>query len=313
MANITIQITVLLGITLLIAALIPIQSTCKVLPPGRNRSMWICLAGLIAFAILGYVLFLRLNTGLGMDMRESRLVAIVFLTAATIVFTICTMSNFAAKDVALITALEHAANIDPLTDLYNRRYMMALFEQESARSRSSNTTLSVLLLDIDRFKSINDVFGHPAGDHVLRRISTVLAQNVERKFVGRFGGEEFIILLPNVSQIEATQLAERIRVAVESEVISFQDEPLIPMTISIGVAASSWVNESPDELIALADRALYAAKAGGRNQVSTATGACLDCGNSKTEELFPRSSRKTVLSISDYPESSVPGPALQGW
>lgn len=271
MSNIIIQATVLSGTALLLAAFVPIKGIYKVLPQGLTRFVWVCLSGLIAFSVFGYLFFLRLDIGAGADNHGSGLAATVLLMAAMIVFTVCAMSNSAAKDIASMAVLEHAARIDPLTEVFNRRHIMTLFDEESAQSSYYGTTLSVLLLDIDRFKTINDTFGHRTGDHVLRQISSLLTQtSVGCNFIGRYGGEEFLILLPNTSQAEAAGFAEHIRAAVEAEPISFEDDPFIPVTISIGVAASSKLNESPDELIALADSALYAAKAAGRNQVCTA-------------------------------------------
>lgn len=270
MSNIIIQATILSGTALLLAAFVPIKGIYSVLPQGLTRFVWVCLSGLIGFSVFGYLLFLRLNMGVAADNHRSGLVATVLFLAAMIVFTVCTMSNSAAKDIASIAVLEHAARVDPLTNLYNRRHIMALFEEESSQSIYYGTTLSVLLLDIDRFKTINDTFGHRTGDHVLRKISSLLAQvDIGCNLIGRFGGEEFLIILPNTSQSEAIGFAEHIRATVEAEPISFENDPFIPVTISIGVAASSRLNESPDELIALADTALYAAKASGRNQVRT--------------------------------------------
>lgn len=245
------------------------------LQDGFTTYMWTSLAGLITFSIIGYILFLRLYTGAGRGNAEDELVAIVFLAAATVVFAVCSLSNYTAKDVAMIAALEHAARVDPLTDLYNRRHVMTLFEAEHVRSKSSRNTLSVLLVDVDRFKAINDTFGHRTGDHVLREISRLISQTKKHRIVGRFGGEEFIAVLPNTSAIEAARFAEQIRIAVESATISFENEDFIPATISVGVAASTRLNETPDELIALADQALYAAKAGGRNRVCTSASPIL--------------------------------------
>lgn len=271
MPNFIIQVTVLSGVVLLIAALTQIKSTCKLLPPGLTRGMWTGVAGLIATSILGYVLFLWMTAtaAVGAGYHENGLVAGVFFAAATVVFTICTMSNHAAKSMAMIAELEQAARVDPLTNLYNRRHIMTLFEAECAKSRHHQQPLSILLLDIDRFKWINDTFGHRTGDHVLRHISGLISQTKQCRLAARFGGEEFLILLPNTSSAEATQFAEQIRAAVEASTISFEEDDFIPATISIGIAAST-LNETSDQLIALADHALYEAKASGRNRICIA-------------------------------------------
>lgn len=301
MTNATIDVAILLGIVLLSGALIPIKNTCKVLPSGLTRFVWICVAGLISLSILGYILFLRLDGGAGPRHNEDALSAIIFLAAAIIVFIACTISSYSARDVASIAALEHAARIDSLTDLYNRRHIMTLLERECARSRRFKTTVSILLLDIDRFKAINDTFGHPTGDHVLRWISCAIVQShKDCKLIGRYGGEEFLIVLPNTSSDEATRYAERIRATVEAATISFENDPFIPVTISIGVAASQF-NDTPNQLIALADRALYAAKAGGRNQVCTSANSSISPCHLQPTSAFPvvPSSRVSIGSIKE--------------
>jgi diguanylate cyclase (GGDEF)-like protein len=171
-----------------------------------------------------------------------------------------------AKDLA------HAAAIDPLTSLFNRRYFETRIDEEIQRARRYGLDLALLVIDADDFKALNDVFGHLVGDRVLRAMSDTLRRSVRAFDVcTRFGGEEFAILMPGSTATSALQSAERIRQRVER----YRFDPLlIPPerhpTISVGVAVLT-DESSAQDLIARADRALYAAKAAGKNCVRLAT------------------------------------------
>jgi diguanylate cyclase (GGDEF)-like protein len=166
---------------------------------------------------------------------------------------------------------------DPLTGWHNRRYLQTRLHEELARCRRERTPLTCLMIDIDHFKSVNDRFGHLAGDEVLRQIAQCISGEVRGSDVSaRYGGEEFVVLLPGTGVSAGFRLAERIRVAVAEEPFELPDGARLPVTVSIGVAEDS---PSPDEhdlkavgerLLALADVALYEAKAGGRNAVAKA-------------------------------------------
>ncbi|MFL6468285.1 MAG: diguanylate cyclase [Pyrinomonadaceae bacterium] len=152
---------------------------------------------------------------------------------------------------------------DPLTGLLNRRYIEERLAEEINRSGRSSEPLSFLMLDVDEFKSYNDRFGHPAGDEALRIVGTILKETVRGADVAaRYGGEEFSVLLPETSSGEAKVIAERIRARVEQT--SF---PKRKVTVSIGIATYSDALPTGEELMSAADRALYAAKAKGRNNV----------------------------------------------
>ncbi len=161
---------------------------------------------------------------------------------------------------------------DPLTGLYNRRYLTAHLEGLMARAAAGAEGPALLALDIDRFKSINDSFGHPAGDVVLCEIAQRIARNV-RPFdlVARYGGEEFVVVMPETPIAVATAVADRLRRAIADEPIVSPDIPKgTPVTISIGVAATlSGGRDSSAALVKRADDALYAAKRMGRNRVMT--------------------------------------------
>ncbi len=164
--------------------------------------------------------------------------------------------------------LQHDATHDFLTGLNNRRYFDDQLNMEIERSRRSGQPLSLLILDIDRFKRINDSYGHMVGDRALE----VLALELKRQaragdVVARFGGEEFVLLMPNTSQSSAIIMAERLRAAAERLQVHHENL-LLRFTVSIGVSSEFNVsNGTVDELLATADKALYAAKEGGRNRV----------------------------------------------
>lgn len=163
--------------------------------------------------------------------------------------------------------LEHLAMTDELTGLMNRRSFLIQCEKEISRSQRHKTPLSLLLLDIDRFKTINDKYGHDIGDFVLQRFSHILVENLrEIDMVARMGGEEFSVLLPNTVAKDAVKLAERIRLAVEQESYQIQNQ-ITSMTISIGVASYDKNTSDLETIIKYADRSMYQAKKQGRNRV----------------------------------------------
>ena len=158
--------------------------------------------------------------------------------------------------------------VDGLTQVFNRRYFEDAIERELSRSRRYTRPLSLVLLDIDHFKKINDTYGHLAGDAVLKELAlTVRARTRREDVFARFGGEEFALLLPEVDQKGALQLAEKARKLVEKHSFVFDGED-IPVTMSAGVATLIKKNENPAELIRRADEKLYEAKTGGRNRVA---------------------------------------------
>lgn len=166
-------------------------------------------------------------------------------------------------------ALQTLATTDALTGLMNRRETMRMGEDEVARAVRYRTPLSLMMLDIDHFKRVNDTWGHPTGDRAIQALAQAMLSVVrEHDVVGRYGGEEFLILLPHTDAQAVNTVAERLRALVESstQVLSDQGET-VRFTVSIGVATQTDKAESLARLIALADNALYQAKAEGRNRV----------------------------------------------
>src|SRR5450432_381499 len=180
----------------------------------------------------------------------------------------------------LMDLLTQKAQIDALTGLWNRRYFDQRLEAEISLAKRSRRPLGILMLDLDHFKSINDRYGHPMGDEVLRRVGAQLAASVRTEdIVCRYGGEEFAIVAPNISA-GALQLAERLRSAIEKMSFSFGGHD-VKVTVSIGAAG---VDDSPTQaLLVQADSALYRAKQNGRNRVEAVIGGVPTTSAAPTE------------------------------
>jgi two-component system cell cycle response regulator len=158
---------------------------------------------------------------------------------------------------------------DELTGLYNRRYLFAHLEELIARRAAAGFDIAVLVLDIDHFKSVNDRHGHLGGDDVLRELAQRMPRQVRSvDLVARFGGEEFVVVMPETDLIGAEIVAERLRAAIAKEpFLLLSSRERVPITISIGVAAAEAADDSVDAILKRADDALYAAKNGGRDRV----------------------------------------------
>lgn len=165
--------------------------------------------------------------------------------------------------------LELLALEDALTGLANRRQFDLFTQAEMGRAKRGHTTIALLMIDVDHFKRFNDRYGHLVGDECLRRLSAIIKENIRRPgdLAARFGGEEFAVVLPATDYVGAFIVAEKIRKAVQHSQIEHQDSGEDMVTVSIGVSACSpRAEETPDELIGAADKALYVAKNSGRNK-----------------------------------------------
>lgn len=177
-------------------------------------------------------------------------------------------ASLAEKEV-LVQSLNELATHDGLTGLYNHRTFYALLEDELARAIRFDRPVSLLMLDIDHFKRVNDVHGHLAGDAVLKGLSELLgrrARAIDR--VCRYGGEEITVILPEINLDAAVNVAERLRARVEAQPFDVNAGAPLHITVSIGVASFPAHADSAQALVAAADAALYAAKQGGRNRIS---------------------------------------------
>jgi diguanylate cyclase (GGDEF)-like protein len=168
--------------------------------------------------------------------------------------------------------LHEQAITDPLTGLYNRRYLKELLPRELVRGKRSGESIALILADIDHFKRVNDTFGHEAGDRVLTTVGALIKGNVRGSDIAcRYGGEEFALVLPETGTEAAQRRAEDIRLALGQLSLNYLGKPIGRITISLGIALFPEHGEDMDTLLRAADEALYDAKGAGRDRVVVST------------------------------------------
>ncbi len=199
------------------------------------------------------------------------------------------LQNHAGMDLQqIIDGLCELSLRDTLTGLANTRHFMAVLEQEVDRVSRSGEIALLLLIDLDRFKSINDTCGHLAGDQALRAVAEVLAKNVRpMDTAARYGGDEFAVILPNCRPAAGRAIAERICEQVEQTAVVLAEGTALKLTASIGGAhISPWRKESSKDLLHKADSELYRAKAQGRNQVAMDMAAAMPVSSDEKRQLL---------------------------
>ncbi len=231
----------------------------------RSRYPYRFTFAMAAIVAAGHLLRVAVHLGQSGDMTALLQPSpwnLFFVSAGTMALPALTLGGVMMVHDVLLAKAEHAANRDFLTGAWSRRAFFAVAEVEMTRAQRQQRSLSLLLFDVDHFKAINDRFGHAAGDHVLvdavARAEAVI-RNVD--YLGRIGGEEFAVLLPETGLDDALAVAERLRASLHVHEAGIND-----FSVSIGVALLR-ENESIADLMQRADAALYRAKAGGRNRV----------------------------------------------
>jgi diguanylate cyclase (GGDEF)-like protein/PAS domain S-box-containing protein len=232
----------------------------------QEAPRYLCLPMMAQGEAMG-VLHLRIDPALAAaggvsPLNEARL----RLASAVAEHTAMALANLSLRET-----LRHQSIRDPLTGLFNRRYFEESLEREVRRARRRGVSLGVIMLDLDRFKVVNDHFGHEAGDVLLRTLGELLRRSVRGEDVAcRWGGEEFALLLPEAS-LESTRVrAEELRTVVRELQVPYQDRILGPITVSLGVAIFPDQGLSGQSVLRAADAALYQSKAAGRDRVTSA-------------------------------------------
>jgi diguanylate cyclase (GGDEF)-like protein len=195
--------------------------------------------------------------------------AVATLAAARLplLYEMVELAAMAIAGLNLRARLENQSIRDRLTGLFNRHFLEIALEREIQRSTRNGASMALLMLDVDHFKSFHDRFGHEAGDLVLRELAECLRSTVRSEdVVCRYGGEEFVVLLPEITLELALEAAERLRSRVEDLRLSYRGESL-QISISVGVSIFPAASRDAGDLLRLADGALYHAKRSGRNQV----------------------------------------------
>jgi diguanylate cyclase (GGDEF)-like protein len=185
-----------------------------------------------------------------------------------IIYDVTSVATNKQQLQAVNQQLKHLSRTDRLTGLNNRGYWEECLQHEYARHRRYQSMAALVMFDIDHFKAVNDTYGHPAGDKVIQAVAEVVREQVrDTDYSGRYGGEEFVVLLPDIDSAGAMLFAERLRQRIEALLVTYENHS-IPFTISLGVADLSHPTSEYQQLIERADQALYVSKQGGRNRSS---------------------------------------------
>lgn len=265
---------VLLGTIILLGSLVTVRKIIRRLPLGGSRTSWYAMSGLIILFVIGYLGYVLTFWGQHATVLDL-IVPGIFFFGACFVWLSSILALQTAMDVMRITVLEHESFTDPLTGIYNRRFMEQHLVEEVSKARRYEFDLAVLLLDLDYFKRINDEHGHQAGDQLLIEIGNLIGEQLrDSDILSRYGGEEFLVIAPNTGPPAASLLAERLRGHIQShrflQEFKGTQEIEIRVTVSIGVANFGGALTSEEALIRAADKNLYRAKEEGRNRVMDA-------------------------------------------
>lgn len=259
------------GALVLIWALIPVQRLMVQLPPGSARNRWYVMTALILLFLFGYLSYAGVFW-YSHDKPIELIVPAVFFLGACFVWLSANLSLQTTMDMIHITRLEREIITDSLTGVFNRRYLDCRLNEEVLSARRYKQPLSVMLLDIDHFKQINDKYGHQTGDQVLIALGKSTMEVLrETDVLTRYGGEEFLIIAPHTPLAGAIKLAERVRQRIETHDFGLPKAPDAAhnpkVTVSIGIAVFGADVEDSENLVRVADENLYHAKQDGRNRV----------------------------------------------
>ncbi len=270
MLNVLATILVVAGLAILVAALPPTRKLIAELPDGPMRSQWRLLAGLIAFFILGYAAYLAVSWGRH-EAFADLLVPVVFVCTACFVWLASRLTLATVVNIRRMSTLDRANVTDALSGLDSRNYLDRRMREEMMRAERHGLAVSVILLDIDNFASVNATYGHAVGDQVLTEIGRILSGGVrESDVLVRYGGEELAVVATHTAPAAAMAVAERLRRDVEvgaRKSLREAQGARRAITVSIGVAGREAGQKPESDLFEIAEKALRRAKDEGRNRV----------------------------------------------
>ena len=273
--NLLLNGLIIIGVCILLASLVPAHHLIAQLPRGRIKRNWYIMRALIIVSIAGYLGYTVINWNQrfgGQHGIGHCLVPLVFLLGACFVYLVNSFALETAQFIRRLSVLEVENITDTLLGIHNRRYLDQRLSQEVKRALRYKIPLSVMLLDIDHFKQINDRFGHQVGDFILTSLGKLILSSARvTDVVARFGGDEIMVIATNTPSSSMTPYAERLRKEISDAILvppgEFTGGQMIPVTVSIGVAAVGSETETVEALIKSVDEALYQAKSKGRNIV----------------------------------------------
>lgn len=264
---------IIFGALILVASLKSVYSLFALLPTSSLRHYWQAMMLLIVIFIVGYLGYATFfwEHNLGNNLHDLLVPAIFFLGSCFVWMT-GTLSLRTAIDLRRMALLEEESITDPLLGIYNRRYLDRRLPNEINRARRYAMPLSILMVDIDHFKDINDAHGHQAGDLVLSYVGKLVLDAIRQSDIAaRYGGEEIVIIAPETGEQTAGELAERLRKNINTHELVLTSESGsrlgVQVSVSIGVAGLDEKATTAKQLIENADGALYRAKESGRNRV----------------------------------------------
>lgn len=259
------HIMVTIGAVFLAASSKPLCDVLRLLKNPKLRRAWGVLCFMNFAFLLGYIA-IGLEDVEGSATFETTVVGAILLAGGLFVFIVSHLTRLTARDLTRLGELEWEARIDALTGVFNRRELDMRLKHEFAVAMCDNTPLTVMMVDLDHFKRINDTYGHKAGDQVLENVARLLTQlSRHGDLIFRYGGEEFLIMAPGLEAYAAPLVAERYLLGLRNEEIHIEDGGRLCVTASIGLA-SLRSGDTVSSLVSRADRSLYHAKKTGRNR-----------------------------------------------
>ena len=234
------RLCVFLGACVLITALVPIRNLIRCFPSGKIRLSWILLIVLTLFFVAGYAVYGIVFLG-NWQGNVDLIVPVIFLSVSIFVLLSSILSLNTAMDIRRVTMLEQENVIDPLTGIFNRRYLDRHVHEEFVRAERYRQPLSIILIGLDNFIAVNEEYGHIAADSALVSFTRMMESVIRPvDVIGRYAGVEFMVVATNTTGPEAYELAEKIRKTADTQVLDMVDEfkkhLSIRMTTSIGVA-----------------------------------------------------------------------------